>query len=196
MSCAEVFKVVRPFPGIQGLGPGPELTGQQGQRRLCRSPALPDSFSPPLLGREQECAGTADRGLVFISHPRGKGLESRFFFSPFLSQGLRIWAKLDPQQEAGRGGKGSTWNDEGDYFRCDPDWETRSGEAGPVPTAIRQGQEVMQCGDGAGALDVSVPLGRGRAGCCISQLGRNQFNGPFKMCIKILRIPHFNIKYS
>lgn len=48
----------------------------------------------------------------------------------------------------------------------------------------------------AGALDVSVPLGRGRAGCCISQLGRNQFNGPFKMCIKILRIPHFNIKYS
>lgn len=44
--------------------------------------------------------------------PKGKGLESRFFFNPVLvpgppDLGLPGLAELDPSQEAGRGGEGS-----------------------------------------------------------------------------------------
>lgn len=144
------------------------------------------------------------KGLMFVSHP---WVRVQIFLQPVTCPGPlesgpswpgQSWT---PEQEAGRGwGRGGQeyiWNDEDDYFSCGPDWEAWRVEPGACahrhqPGTRCHGEQVM----GAGALDASVPLGWGNEGCCISQLGRNQFNGPFKMCIKNLRIPHFNIKYS
>lgn len=57
--------------------------------------------------------------------------------------------------EGGGGGQGDTSNGEGDYFSCDSDQESQSG-VGPVPTAIRQGQDVMgNIVRGTGAPNVS-----------------------------------------
>lgn len=38
-------------------------------------------------------------------------------------------------------------------------------------------------GSGDSAPDVIVPLGWCGEGCCISQMGSNQFNGPLKMSV-------------
>lgn len=36
---------------------------------------------------------------------------------------------------------------------------------------------------GTGVPGVSAPFAVGKEGCCISQLGSNQFKGPFKMSV-------------
>lgn len=71
---------------------------------------LGPSFSAPSWG-ESRRAQEQQRIGVSLS-PKGKGLESRFFFNPVFvpgppDPGLPGLAELDPSQEAGRGGEGS-----------------------------------------------------------------------------------------
>lgn len=133
--------------------------------------------------------------------PKGRGLESGFFFNPFWPQVLRIWVFLAWPPGSLTGQKGR----EGDRSalgrkRARVSVVILTGRPEGTRACARRhqaGTGVRPRGGRAGAPDgVPLPGGAERAGGCISQLGRNQCNGPFRMCIKILRIPHFNIKYS
>lgn len=187
----EVFQGGQAISGIWGLGPGPEGTGQQAEGGSALEAQVCLQLAAPPPG-ERAGVRKNSRELVLTSHPRGKD-ESPDFSSRASDLTWLAWPSRIPgrRQEGWGGTQEGAWDDEGEDFSCDPDGEARRGEPGPVPPASGQGPEVVQRGDGTGALDV-----RAREGCCISQLGRNQCNGPFQMCIKILRIPHFNIKYS
>ena len=76
-----------------------------------------------------------------------------------------------------------TLNDECDYFSCDSE-RLRELDRACAPRRQAGTRHHSKYGEGGtGTLDVSVPLGWGKEGCCVSQLGSDKFNGPLKMSV-------------
>lgn len=152
-------------------------------------PSSADGFSAPSWG-EQECAGTAEDWC--FSLPQGKRLRVQIFlqprFGPRASGPGPSWPGQAGSLAGGRKGRGGkqacTRNDEGDYFRCDPDWEARRGEPGPV--APPSGRDQRSCSVVTGQaplMGVSLWGGTARDAAFLSWAGINPMV-PLKCVLK------------